>query len=423
VPDHVARRFTQGEKNQYYFDWQRHKLAFVDKGMRLETMDASPVVAQSLVEIALTRGWETMRVRGSHAFRREVWLAAELGGAEVVGYEPSDGDKMLLQHKLEQQGMFGRDAVSATRENMNALEPAAEPDKGLGIGAASKVERELRDAGVGADWQAKWQDSAVAGALDALEALSKRDFEQAVDIWNRVNPNNAERPTFVDPEWKARLEALRQTTEVIDEMSRPATASQAPTRPAALIGRVVAHGEAPFQYIHDNEDSYFVRLESPGGKQRDVWGKDLGRAMRDAGADVGDFVDMQRVEKMPVLVKERVRDETGAVIGEHAKRATFNSWLVQKADDFRGLDAEDSLSKHPELFAAHATMATTANALANKYGNVADTIREKFQARLAEKIERNEPITVPKVRTEKVATKRERNTPIFVRGKGRDHER
>jgi hypothetical protein len=75
------------------------------------------------------------------------------------------------------------------------------------------------------------------------------------------------------------------------------------------------------------------------------------------------------------------------------------------------------------LFAAHATMATTANALANKYGNVADTIREKFQARLAEKIERNEPITVPKVRTEKVATKRERNTPVFVRGKGRDHER
>jgi hypothetical protein len=68
-------------------------------------------------------------------------------------------------------------------------------------------------------------------------------------------------------------------------------------------------------------------------------------------------------------------------------------------------------------------MATTANALANQYENVADSIREKFQARLAEKIERNEPIYAPKVRAEKAATTRERNSPVFVRSKGREHER
>lgn len=141
VPAHVARRFAQGNKNQYFFDQQQQKLAFVDRGLRLETKDASPVVAESLVEIAMARGWETLRVKGSKDFRREVWLAAELAGAEVVGYDPTEADKELLERKLEERGMPKREAAQKAHVDLNAVEPASEAEKTLdkpAVAAAKK---------------------------------------------------------------------------------------------------------------------------------------------------------------------------------------------------------------------------------------------------------------------------------------------
>jgi hypothetical protein len=424
VPARVAQRFTQGEKNQYYFDQQRHNLAFVDKGLRLETRDASPVVAESLVEIAMARGWETMRAKGSKVFRREVWLAAELAGAHVVGYDPTEADKALLEHKLEEHGVPARAAAQRAPADLNTVEPAAEAEKTAAGSLGAKVQRALRAAKIVADWQTKSEDPAVARALDNLEALAKQDFQQAVDVWNCAVPQGAERPAFVDPAWKAQTDALKATTESINEMFGQARQDSAESEAArALTGRVLAHGDARFQHSKKNDMSYFVRLELPNGREREVWGKDLARAMREAGAEVGDSVTLHRGGKKPVVVREPIHDEAGNVIGARDKDAVFNGWSVEKAHDFRSLDAAHSLEKHPDLLRAHAAMATTANALANKYPNMADTIKEKFRERLAEKIERNEPIAVPKVSAAKTATNQEQKHPAAVRAPTKDLER
>jgi hypothetical protein len=457
VPARVAQRFTQGEKNQYYFDQQRHNLAFVDKGLRLETRDASPAVAESLVDIAIARGWEPMRVKGSKAFRREVWLAAELAGAHVVGYDPTEADKELLAHKLKELGVPPPATAQRAPADLNTVEPAAEAEKMAASSLGVKVLREFREANLGADWQMKADDPAVARALDNLEALAKKDFQQAVDIWNRAVPQGAERPAFVDPAWKAQTAALKElfdhdmrdyhgnlygdgdgdmssnpedyddnpvTSESINEKfghARRKSAARGSTR--MLTGRVLAHGKARFQHSKKNDMSYFVRLELPNEKEREVWGKDLARAMREAGAEVGDSVTLHRGGQKPVVVREPIHDDAGNVIGARDKDAVFNGWSVEKAHDFRLLDAAHSLEKHPDLLRAHAAMATTANALANKYPNMADTIKEKFRQRLAEKIERNEPIAVPKVSAAKTTTNQEQKRPAGVRARAKDLER
>lgn len=333
VPSHVARRFAQGNKNQYFFDQQRQKLAFVDKGLRLETKDASPVVAESLVEIAMARGWETLRVKGSKDFRREVWLAAELAGAEVVGYDPTEADKELLERKLEERGVPKREAAQRAHVDLNAVEPAG-----------AELEK--------------------TGEKPAGTAGKKR-----------------------------------QTPEAAEEVASAAA--------GVLAGRVLAHGAAHYQHDERNDESYFVRLETANGKEREVWGKDLKRAMRDANADVGDNVTLKRTGQEQVVVKEAVRDDKGAVVGTRAKDAVLNGWSVEKARDFRTLDQAHSLAKHPDLLGAHATMATTVKALANKYPNMAGKIEERFREGLAQRIERNETITPPKVSAAKAEQRQE----------------
>jgi hypothetical protein len=428
VPAGVARRFTQGEKNQYYFDQQRHNLAFVDKGIRLETKDASPVVAEALVDIAMARGWETMRVKGSKVFRREVWLAAELAGAHVVGYDPTEADKTLLEYKLEQHGVPPRAAAQRARVDLHTaehtVEPGAQAEKTATSSLVVKVEREFREAKIGADWQMKSDDPAVARALDNLEALSKQDFQQAVEIWNRAVPQAAERPAFVDPVWKEQIAALKETTESINEMFRHARKERDESGATRMLtGRVLAHGNGRIQHGKKNDMSYFVRLELSNGKQREVWRKDLARAMQEASAEVGDSVTLHRSGTKLVVVREPIRDDAGGVIGARDKEAVFNGRSVGKSNDFRLLDVAHSLEKHPDLLRAHAAMATTANALANKYPNMADTIKEKFRERLAEKIERSEPIAVPKVSAAKTATNQEQKRPAAVRAPVKDLER
>lgn len=322
IPQHVKRRFIAGEKNHYYFDPAKQKLAFVDKGLRLETMDNSPVVAESFVEIAMARGWETIKVKGSNDFRREVWMAASIAGAKVVGYDPTEGDKEALEQKMEQRGLSRKEASQRAGVDVNTIEPGRdkEQEKGAAAASTSRIDRDQSDAPQGETAKPK------------------------------------------DP----------------------------------LSGKIVAHGEAPFNFDDKNDPSYFVRLEQDGAT-REVWGKGLKTAVGQADADVGDSVSLKRVHAEPVTVTEKIRDGDGKVIGEQKKAAKFNSWLVEKAADFRNLDPQHSLAKHPDLIDAHATMATTATALANKYPNMASHIKEKFRDELANRVERGESIKAPKV--------------------------
>ena len=86
-------------------------------------------------------------------------------------------------------------------------------------------------------------------------------------------------------------------------------------------------GAARFNFDEKNDLNYFVRTITPQGEQRIYWGKDLPRALEEAGAKVGESITATRVASKPVTVEETQEQPDGSrqTVRIDAKR---NSWQV-----------------------------------------------------------------------------------------------
>ena len=100
-PELVRKRYL-AEAGQYFFRDRDNALAFEDKGARIATRTEDPVVAASMIEVAVAKGWKELKVTGSESFRRSVWLEAEKRGMAIRGYEPKPQDELLLQEMKAQ---------------------------------------------------------------------------------------------------------------------------------------------------------------------------------------------------------------------------------------------------------------------------------------------------------------------------------
>lgn len=81
----------------YEFRDQPGKIAFSESLHRLSSQTDSPAAAKAMVDRALERGWETVRVSGSSEFMRQVWIAATAHGLKAIGHTPSPGDRQAAQ--------------------------------------------------------------------------------------------------------------------------------------------------------------------------------------------------------------------------------------------------------------------------------------------------------------------------------------
>ncbi|QTG14581.1 Ti-type conjugative transfer relaxase TraA [Agrobacterium tumefaciens] len=87
----------------------------------------------------------------------------------------------------------------------------------------------------------------------------------------------------------------------------------------ANAGRLVDHGNAPYEHNPQSRESYFVTLENDKGERHTVWGVDLKRAMRDASPKIGDRISLQHEGATPVTLPD----------GTQAER---NAWRIVKGD-------------------------------------------------------------------------------------------
>ena len=112
---------------------------------------------------------------------------------------------------------------------------------------------------------------------------------------------------------------------------------------------MVDAGAAPFDFDKKNELNYFVRTITPQGEQRIYWGKDLPRALEEAGAKVGDSITPRRVDSKPVTIEQLQEqpDGTKQVVRVDTKR---NSWQVDNhgVNRLEVIKAYDGLVKTPE---------------------------------------------------------------------------
>ena len=100
-PELVRKRYL-ANAGQYFFRDRDNALAFEDKGARIATRTEDPVVAASMVEVAVAKGWKELKVTGSESFRRSVWLEAAKRGMAVRGYDQKPQDELQLQEMKAQ---------------------------------------------------------------------------------------------------------------------------------------------------------------------------------------------------------------------------------------------------------------------------------------------------------------------------------
>ena len=98
-PESLRKRYLTKAGKYFYRDHQ-NALAFEDKGGRITTRNEDPIVAASMVELAIAKGWKEMKVTGSNSFRQTIWLEAAKRGITVRGYQPRPQDELLLNEAL-----------------------------------------------------------------------------------------------------------------------------------------------------------------------------------------------------------------------------------------------------------------------------------------------------------------------------------
>jgi hypothetical protein len=97
VPESVSKHFLKVDSDYFFPD---RSPAFVDRGAKLATRGEHPEVVRALVGIAKERGWDSVTVKGSEAFRRAAWIEAARNGMQIAGYKPTELDlAQLKQHE------------------------------------------------------------------------------------------------------------------------------------------------------------------------------------------------------------------------------------------------------------------------------------------------------------------------------------
>lgn len=93
-------------------------------------------------------------------------------------------------------------------------------------------------------------------------------------------------------------------------------------------GVIVAHGRAKYEWKEDESMSYFVTLKNEHGEST-LWGKDLERAVKDAGVGTERLVTVRKLGFVDVEVNAPVRDENNKIVRYETIQTKRNEWEVK----------------------------------------------------------------------------------------------
>lgn len=180
-----------------------------------------------------------------------------------------------------------------------------------------------------------------------------------------------------------------------------------------MIGRLVAHGRANYQYRADEDPSYYVKLLTSRGP-RTLWGKDLQRALADAETrpQAGDLVGARRTLREAVIVTNRQRNASGEVIAQSERQAHRSHWVVEKVTYFaerarlarqvrdEQVDAKAAVKAHPELRSAFLSVRAAEEFAARKIADPNDRARfmELIRGAMAGSIQNGLPLPTVRMR-------------------------
>lgn len=100
----VANRFLAEQKINFYDrDSKDGSIAFEDRADSLHTSKEDDKTIKAMLDVAQSKNWTAIKVKGTEAFKREAWLEASIRGVEVKGFKPQDKDFAELKKRQEER--------------------------------------------------------------------------------------------------------------------------------------------------------------------------------------------------------------------------------------------------------------------------------------------------------------------------------
>lgn len=319
IPDAVKGRYLVASKvpGQFFFRDREQKLAFADKGGKLVTSEDDQTVVLSMIEVCKAKGWGSIQVKGSKTFQSETWLHARLAGIEVKGFKPSASDMARLEDQriaLATNSITPISSGESTREAPHPLQDGKLPEGTAPV--ASPLSKE---------------------AIAFGEVGRKKGFSE-------------ERVSFLMQEVQRFMEIAADLGIVVPspkitshDPGKRVDVGEKPLRHYA--GILLDHGKANYQFAPDEKPSYWVKIQSPKGDEKTVWGVDLERAIKDGQVANGESINLDFFGNRPVTVMGNKRDASGNVVGQEEIESMRNTWNITRP----GQQPNLAQPKEPEL--------------------------------------------------------------------------
>jgi len=96
---YLVEHDRKGRAERFHRDNRGPEALFRDHGRRLTAREPYPDVVKDMLRIADHRGWREIVVSGDQAFRREVWVQAQVLDLQVRGYRPREIDRQAAERK------------------------------------------------------------------------------------------------------------------------------------------------------------------------------------------------------------------------------------------------------------------------------------------------------------------------------------
>ncbi len=282
--DGLNKQYRKAD-DKYHFRDKSGDVAFEAQEKKLVTQHDTPSVVLSMIDLAETRGWSSLKLTGTQEFRREAWLQANLRDFEVSGYQPTKLDKVRLEELRAERKMPGQSNVIAVQGDkvLSPTHPTFGP-----LAEDGKGEPKIPlTAG---------QDQ----ALRVMEATMRHRGDGA--------------------------DAIARARELANERL---------TSERTHVGKLVEVGTAPYLDKPGEKPSHFVALEDGQGRTTKVWGVDMPRALKESGAEPGQTIAVSFKGRQPVSVDVPIKDMAGNVLRTERQTVDRNSWSVVQFDRLR----------------------------------------------------------------------------------------
>jgi len=246
---------------------------------------------------------------------------------------------------------------------------------------------------------------AEARGWESISVTGTDEFRR--QVWHEASTRGLSvrgyRPTDIEREQMTQRKARHEAEPAREPSATPAGAA----RVDELTGKLVAVGNAPYQFKAGNKASYYATVETAEG-QRTAWGSDLKRAFSESksSAAIGDQVTIRQTGAQSITINGE---------GNEKKQVTKNLWSIErsewqqaqttKADAVRTSQAQDAAStarEHPELSGALAAVFLQSRFAQEKGMSEADAKRmaAMVKERFAASIERGEDINLKRLERE-----------------------